>query len=38
VRSVSGAVAVQVVAKQRGRREIVAHVGSVHTDASWEFY
>jgi len=38
VRSVSGAVAVQVVAKQRDRREIVAHVGSVHTDASWEFY
>jgi transposase len=33
VRSASGAVAVQVVAKQRGRREIVAHVGSAHTDA-----
>ena len=33
VRTTSGAVAVQVVAKQRGRREIVAHVGSAHTDA-----
>lgn len=33
VRTASGAVAVQVVAKQRGRREIVAHVGSAHTDA-----
>lgn len=33
VRTASGAVAVQVVAKQRGRREILAHVGSAHTDA-----
>ena len=33
VRTASGAVAVQVVAKSRGRREIVAHVGSAHTDA-----
>jgi hypothetical protein len=33
VRTASGAVAVQVVAKLRGRREIVAHVGSAHTDA-----
>lgn len=33
VRTASGAVAVQVVAKHRGHREIVAHVGSAHTDA-----
>jgi len=33
VRTASGAVAVQVVAKLRGRREILAHVGSAHTDA-----
>ncbi|MDF3313792.1 IS1634 family transposase, partial [Rhodococcus sp. T2V] len=33
VRTASGAVAVQVVRKHRGRREIVAHVGSAHTDA-----
>jgi hypothetical protein len=33
VRTASGAVAVQVVTKQRGRREILAHVGSAHTDA-----
>jgi hypothetical protein len=33
VRTASGALAVQVVAKLRGRREIVAHVGSAHTDA-----
>lgn len=28
----SGAVAVQVVRKHRGRHEILAHVGSAHTD------
>ena len=33
VRTASGAVAVQVVTKQHGRREILAHVGSAHTDA-----
>ena len=33
VRTASGAVAVQVVAKLRGRRQILAHVGSAHTDA-----
>ena len=33
VRTASGAVAVQVVAKLRGRREILAHVGSARTDA-----
>jgi Transposase DDE domain len=33
VRTASGAVAVQVVGKYRGRREILAHVGSAHTDA-----
>jgi hypothetical protein len=33
VRTASGAVAVQVVRKHRGRREILAHVGSAHTDA-----
>jgi hypothetical protein len=33
VRTVSGAVAVQVVRKHRGQREILAHVGSAHTDA-----
>ena len=33
VRTASGAVAVQVVQKLRGRREILAHVGSAHTDA-----
>lgn len=33
VRTASGAVAVQVVRKYQGRREIVAHVGSAHTDA-----
>jgi hypothetical protein len=33
VRTASGAVAVQVVRKQQGRREILAHVGSAHTDA-----
>jgi hypothetical protein len=33
VRTASGAVAVQVVRKQRGQREILAHVGSAHTDA-----
>jgi hypothetical protein len=33
VRTASGAVAVQVVRKWRSRREIVAHVGSAHTDA-----
>jgi hypothetical protein len=32
VRTASGAVAVQVVRKHRGRREIVAHVGSARTD------
>ncbi|MGW5301711.1 IS1634 family transposase [Rhodococcus aetherivorans] len=32
VRTASGAVAVQVVRKQRGRHEIIAHVGSAHTD------
>jgi hypothetical protein len=32
VRTASGAVAVQVVRKQQGRREILAHVGSAHTD------
>jgi Transposase DDE domain len=33
VRTASGAVAVQVARKDRGRVEIVAHVGSAHTDA-----
>ena len=33
VRTASGAVAVQVVRKQRGQRTILAHVGSAHTDA-----
>lgn len=33
VRTASGAVAVQVVRKQQGRREILAHVGSAHTNA-----
>ena len=33
VRTASGAVAVQVVQKLRGRRQILAHVGSAHTDA-----
>lgn len=33
VRTGSGAIAVQVVRKVRGRREILAHVGSAHTDA-----
>ncbi|ELB87510.1 transposase, IS4 family protein [Rhodococcus wratislaviensis IFP 2016] len=33
VRTASGAVAVQVVRKPRGQWEIVAHVGSAHTDA-----
>lgn len=33
VRTSSGAVAVQVARKDRGRVEVVAHVGSVHTDA-----
>ena len=33
VRTASGAVAVQVVRKNRGRLEIVEHVGSAHTDA-----
>jgi hypothetical protein len=33
VRTASGAVAVQVVAKVRGRVEVVEHVGSAHTDA-----
>ena len=33
VRTASGAVAVQVVHKHRGEREILAHVGSAHTDA-----
>jgi len=33
VRTASGAVAVQVVKKHRGSREILAHVGSAHTDA-----
>lgn len=33
VRTSSGAVAVQVARKHRGRREIIAHVGSAHTDA-----
>lgn len=33
VRTASGAVAVQVVRKRQGRREILAHVGSAHTDA-----
>ncbi|NLE81931.1 MAG: IS1634 family transposase [Rhodococcus sp.] len=32
VRTASGAVAVQVVRKHRGRHEIIAHVGSAHTD------
>jgi hypothetical protein len=32
VRTGSGAVAVQLVQKLRGRREILAHVGSAHTD------
>ena len=33
VRTASGAPAVQVERKHRGRRAIVAHVGSAHTDA-----
>jgi hypothetical protein len=33
VRTASGAVAVQVVRKHRGQREILAHVGSARTDA-----
>ena len=33
VRTASGAVAVQVARKDRGRVVIVAHVGSAHTDA-----
>jgi len=33
VRTASGAVAVQVVRKHRGKRMILAHVGSAHTDA-----
>ncbi len=33
VRTASGAVAVQVVRKHRGKRTILAHVGSAHTDA-----
>jgi hypothetical protein len=33
VRTASGAVAVQVVCKHRGQREILAHVGSARTDA-----
>ncbi|MTD15432.1 IS1634 family transposase [Nakamurella sp. YIM 132087] len=33
VRTASGAVAVQVARKVAGRREIVEHVGSAHTDA-----
>jgi hypothetical protein len=33
VRTASGAVAVQVVRKHQGRRTILAHVGSAHTDA-----
>jgi len=33
VRTASGAVAVQVVRKDRGRVVILAHVGSAHTDA-----
>jgi Transposase DDE domain len=33
VRTASGAVAVQVVRKNRGQRTILAHVGSAHTDA-----
>jgi hypothetical protein len=32
VRTASGAVAVQVVRKHRGQREILAHVGSARTD------
>jgi hypothetical protein len=33
VRTASGAVAVQVARKDRGRVVILAHVGSAHTDA-----
>lgn len=33
VRTASGAVAVQVVRKQRGQRTILAHIGSAHSDA-----
>ena len=33
VRTASGAVAVQVARKDRGRVEILAHVGSAHTNA-----
>ncbi|WP_246958398.1 hypothetical protein [Brachybacterium sp. Marseille-Q7125] len=33
VRTASGAVAVQVVQKSRGRLEVLEHVGSAHTDA-----
>ncbi|PMC74202.1 hypothetical protein, partial [Brachybacterium sp. UMB0905] len=32
VRTASGAVAVQVVQKSRGRLEVFEHVGSAHTD------
>lgn len=32
VRTASGAVAVQVVRKHQGKREILAHIGSAHTD------
>ena len=32
VRTASGAIAVQIVQKQRGVRTIVEHVGSAHTD------
>lgn len=33
VRTASGATAVQIAVKQGGRRTIVAHVGSAHTDS-----
>jgi len=33
VRTASGAVAVQVMRKRQGKREILAHVGSAHADA-----
>jgi hypothetical protein len=33
VRTASGAVAVQVARKDRGRVVILAHLGSAHTDA-----
>ncbi|MCI1749034.1 MAG: IS1634 family transposase, partial [Acidipropionibacterium sp.] len=32
VRTASGALAVQIVAKHHGRRVIIAHIGSAHTD------